>query len=856
MSYTNIYIDRNQLYNTFNKNKQLIVHLWDDEKGYIRFPTYNIAYEKTLFEDNPNATYTSIFGEKLIKRIFRNTDDVTNLIEYDVPIETRILIDLYGNSDEPSSKNRIVFFDIETDASGGFPDVKLANQTVTAISIYDSILEKYICWILDENKLLNTKLIDNIEIIPCETEYELLNRFCIKINEIHPTILTGWNSEGFDIPYLFNRITHICGKDILKLLSPIGIVYKTKFDVIKIAGISLIDYMNLYKKFSLSVEPSYALNYIGNKIVNIGKIKFSGSLTELFKRDINKYIEYNINDVRIMVALENKLKYIEEAIALAHKCHVQYECYEKSTVFIEGAILTYLRRENLVSKNKPDKNSSLNSYFQGAYVKSPKPGKYYYVFDLDAKSLYPSIIRTLNISPETKRERVLNWNIDKFLKGELDPIIGNETVPNKDFKAWLARKNYSIAANGVMYSLDKHGIIPKLLEKWGEERDEYRALEKKYGNENNTSKYEYYHRTQIIVKRLSNSVYGVLGEPSFRFYDRENADAVTSSGQFVIKSAERAFNYYVNKLLNNTIKQDYVIYIDTDSLFGSTMPILDRLYPDVQSIDEKIKLTLEISTDIQNFINKIFDTITEKCFNVTKHFLKFKQEMVAKSAFWVVKKRYCQHIIKNNGIDCDEFDIKGLDVNRSSFPIAFSKFYKQFLKDILLDNTETEISNSILTFERNLENEDIINLAKNTSVMFETVKLNDFNEESVVKYDFENRMPFTFIKSTPAQVKAALSYNDLLKYYKLNKKCEPITNGSKIKWVYLKQNEFGIDAIALKADDTDPVEILEFISKYIDKQKMYDRELKSKIIKFYDILKWNYPSLVKDAYNTFRKKLK
>lgn len=847
--YTNIFIDRSPYY---KYEKEMICHLWDDEIGYYNFPVEQVAYEK-----NERGKFISIYGDKLIKRKKFLPKDPT-LLESDVSLETRILIDKYVNSDEPAKNNRIVYLDIEVDTIGGFPDMETANKTITAISIYDSKTQYYTALILDTEKNIQTKKINNNTFIKAyDNEYNLLVDFKNLICEIRPTIITGWNSKQFDIPYLYKRINKICTFNITKQLSPINNVSVNKRNgTINIAGISHIDYMNLYKKFTFKIEPSYALNAIGLKVVNIGKVKYSGSLDTLYKTDINKFIEYNLNDVKIIVALEKKLKYIEQAISLCHKCHVTYESFQKSSVFIEGAILTYLRREGLISKNKPlkgyqeynDKHTKDEAGFEGAFVKDPIPGIYEWVYDLDLQSLYPSIIRTLNISPETKRETAEGWDPEEYMKGNIKQIkVGDRIFQINDFIKYLRQKNYSIAANGIMYSLKKQGIIPQILTQWFNERVELRKLEKKYGKEGDTEKYEFYHHKQLITKVLLNSVYGVLGLSSFRFYDKDNASAITSSGQCIIKTTCRIANTFYNKLLNT--KKDNVIYVDTDSAFLSALPIIIKKYKDIDltANNEQLlaKKTIEVATEVQTFINNTYNTMAKQMFNVIDHKFYIKQELVSKSSFWVVKKRYAQLIINNGGIPCNELDVKGIDVVRSSFPICFQKFMKQFLIDVLNKVDEREINKKILKLERELKYKNIIEIAKNTSV-----KMISNNGDK--NYNPKKREKFNFIKGTPAQVKAALFYNDLIDLFKLNKKTEKIKNGQKIKWVYLKQNEYNGEAIAIKSDDTDPAEIMDFINDNIDRRKIYERELKSKLLDFYKILNWKYPSLTDDIYNHFR----
>jgi DNA polymerase elongation subunit (family B) len=335
--YQNIFVDK----------KENTVHLWDDEKGYVTFPFRNYAYRKSS-----NGTYRSIYGDKLEKIYNFNPRD-PSLFESDVPMETRILIDAYEDSDEPSKGHRVVTIDIEVSSEGGFPVVEEGDKEITAIAIHDDATKQYTVFILDKEMKIQDSINDNVEIKSYDNEESLLMHFFTKWEEIQPTIVTGWNIDGFDMVYLYNRAKRVVGETNAKRLSSIGICYFNKFlERMTIAGVSCLDYMILYKKFSGKNEPSYALGAIGKKVVNIEKISYKGSLNDLYKDDINRYIEYNLNDVKIVVALDKKLQFIDLARGICHTGHVGYENFGMSSRFLEGAILIYLRRKKQVAPNK------------------------------------------------------------------------------------------------------------------------------------------------------------------------------------------------------------------------------------------------------------------------------------------------------------------------------------------------------------------------------------------------------------------------------------------------------------------------------------------------------------------------
>lgn len=289
-----------------------------------------------------------------------------------------------------------------------------------------------------------------------------------------------------------------------------------------------------------------------------------------------------------------------------------------------------------------------------------------------------------------------------------------------------------------------------------------------------------------------------------------------------------------------------------NSIFCSALPLIVQKHPNVDITDNKVMppLILEVTREVQDYVNDYYNIMADQMFNVDvdKHRFNIKQEVVAKTSIWLAKKRYAQFIINNGGVEVDELEIKGLDIVRTSFPIKFREFMKEFLNGVLHKVPEKVLSDKIIEFKNAFDEYSIIEIAKNTSVKFKSKDgKNDYNPEG--------RHKFTSVTGAPAQVKAALYYNDLLKHLQLEHSVEMIYTGQKIKWVYLQQNEYNIDCIALKADDTDPDEILEFIERYVDRNAMYTNELKSKMKDFYDVLCWDFPEDSYVQFNNFFEEL-
>jgi DNA polymerase elongation subunit (family B) len=438
---------------------------------------------------------------------------------------------------------------------------------------------------------------------------------------------------------------------------------------------------------------------------------------------------------------------------------------------------------------------------------------------------------TLNISPETKVAKIDNWDAQKYMKGEIDDFfIGNRTISKENLKKLLEESKYSVSSNGVMYRTDKAGCIPDILDLWFSQRVEFRKLEKQFGESGDKEKYAFYKKRQLVQKILLNSLYGVLGLPAFRFYDVDNAEAVTTTGQTVIKSTADMANIKYNKELGTT-GQDFNIYIDTDSVFFSAVPILDHRYENWKA-DNDTEIALKVDTiagETQDFLNNFYDVLSERVFNVdkTKHRFQIKKEFVSKSGIWIAKKRYAQWIIAENGIPCDRLDVKGLDVVRSSYPAQFRKFMSGILIDILKGETEDVLTDKIHDFKKDLVNMDVTSIAKNSAVK-------ELSKYIPKKKD--NRAMFQFNSGTPAHVKAAIAHNQLIAHFNIQK-CEPMRDGDKIKWVYLKQNPYGLDGLAFKGYE-DSEQIMDLVKTYIDYDKIFERELLKKLEDFYGALGW------------------
>ena len=820
--------------NIYYQREKNLIHLWDDKLGYRTFPYTRYAYEKA-----DRGEFLSIYGDRLTK-IYKFKSDDPNLFESDVAETTRVLVDTYSESDDISVGHVTLTYDIEVEMESGLPDTQKAENEITSIALHDSATNQYYVLVMDKKGEMIEKNTKKAIVLPFRDERDLLQKYLELYEMINPSIVTGWNIDYFDTPYLYNRIKRLLGERQANRLSPIGQCfwspYRQRFFM---AGVSYLDYISLYKNYNYGELPNYRLDTVGTMEVNRGKIEYQGNLDQLFRDDIEKFIEYNLVDVEIVVELDKKLQFIDLCRGICHAGHVPYEDFVYSSKYLEGALLCYLRRKNLVAPNKPsDRRERMEALkergddkFIGAYVKAPIVGKYDWVYDLDLTSLYPSIIMTLNISPETKVAKINNWDANKFIKGKEDTYtIGDDIITRDNLKKYLEESKFSVSSNGVLYRTDSVGCIPGILDLWFAQRVEYKNEMKKYGKAGNKAKYAFFHKRQLVQKILLNSLYGVLGLPAFRFYDIDNAEAVTTTGQTVIKSTADMGNIKYNKELGEK-DLDSNIYIDTDSVFFSAVPLMDKRYPNWKDEEQDTiaGYVNVIAEEMQDYLNDFYDILSKKVLNVDKdkHRLEIKKEYVAKAGLWIAKKRYAQWIISDNGVPCDKLDVKGLDVKRSSFPKAFQEIMSDVLISILRGQTETEITDKVLSFKKSMVDLDIKNIAKNSAV------------KNLTKYmpKKSKRQLFSIMKGTPAHVKAAIMYNDCLRHFNAPFKFEPMRDGDKIKWVYLKNNPLGLDGLGFTGY-SDPPEINNFIKTYTDHNRIFERELHRKLQDFYDAIGW------------------
>jgi DNA polymerase elongation subunit (family B) len=857
--YKNCYVRRNPD-DYFNYD----VHLWTDE-GYTVEQFQNYGY----LECSPaQATHVGLKGEHL-KKIYnwqRNDIGLHYTDHTKGNIHTKFLIDKYGINDETSVTHREVFFDIEIEIGGALTDkyIKSAPMPVTSIAWWDKQADQWAIIILDKTGEIKAGMQDEREIIPVKRETDLLEIFLARMEAIEPDILVGYNSDYFDIPYLYYRMKKRLGERHARRLSPIRVVEEREWSLdqpIRIAGVASLDYMRLHKKYSFQQEPSMKLDFLGEKYVGQKKIEYNGSLDRLFAEDKQKFIEYNFVDVLILKKLDEKFKYLDLTKNISHKGKTLYEDVYQSSKTQDGAISAYLLNEGIIPPNK-DPNPIVKKNYAGGYLFCPKTGIFNYMFDEDLTSLYPSIIMSLNIGRETLIGRIVTTDdrdnrlalndlkeMDQNKEFEIENLKRQVKVMTvKEIISLIEEHNLAITANGTMFRTDKPSTLSVVLAQWFDERVEYKNAMKKAYKSGNKEEGDLNHLRQYTMKILLNSLYGATALPSFRYGSVLLSEGITLTGQRIIQDSGTFINKTAEQTLQTgkevyeirtTPRQRYedcmgvVMYEDTDSCYVNAEPLLRKMYPNFDDMEdtEKSDKLEAISLDYEKKINEYYNDLALDAFNVPvdKHRLEMKTECTIRSAFFSGKRRYAQYITKKEGVPCNEIDVKGLDFKKSNFPPLFRTFFEEILNKILFGATRETIDKEILDFKESLKDRSFVDISKPTGVKGILKYVAGPPSAGSIFSEFENK--------APVGVKAAVRYNDLLKFKGLDKKHTQIVEGDKIKWVYLRDNPYKIDTMGFLDFDL-PKPIRKFIEEYVDIPRSFDTILKNKLESFYQDLGW------------------
>ena len=835
----------------------------DDEKGWVNFP-----YTPVYYKLDPDGEFFTLDNKKVKPVKEWNKEDPFSYYEVDIPIETNILVDIYKDQDDGPKFHNVVFLDIECEIGGALTTeyIKNAPMKITSVALYDVNTKKYYCLILDEKNQLERVNEPDREVIPYSNEKILLGKFLELYEELDPTIISGWNSEFFDIPYLYHRINKVMGDKYSKKLSPLGRTRVVDFfnkktqqneSTINIEGVNHLDYMLLHKKYIMKQERSYKLGDIGTRYVKLGKIEYEGSLDRLFREDVNKFIEYNIRDVEILVELDKKLQFIDLTINICHLCHVPYENIYYSTALNEGAILTYLRRKDIVSPNKPTTyNPALkegNEEYAGGYLKDPVPGLYEWVSDLDFTSLYPSIIRNLNIGIETLVGRIKNRDkydnqrgLEDIKKLDPDYELTIEKVDNKrkiqtasisagKLVQMIENNDWAIAANGTMFKKDMPSVIVEILNDWFNKRKQYKDLMKKAYKIGDIAMGEHYNRLQHTFKIKLNDVYGVFAQNGWRYSDGNLfiSKAITLTGQRLDQESIK----FVNKEINTELgtNKDYVVTADTDSLFFEMKDLIKKRKPeiDIKSREQVVPVALEITKEYQDKTKPFLQNLCINQFNVDNEYFELKQEVILERGYFAGKRRYAQFIVNKEGVPTEELDIKGMDVMKSNMTPIYAKFGEELLMDIMYGKPKKEIDKKIIDFRKYLKTLSYKEVSKPTGVK----QIKNYIESPPTAGTIFSKL----VKKCPINTKAAIYHNDLLRFNKLDTKYPCLVAGDKMYFIPLKNNPYMIPVLGFTGND--PEFIVNILTKFADTDQGFENVLLNKLQGIYDDLKWDFPAL-------------
>ena len=718
---------------------------------------------------------------------------------------------------------KITTIDIEVASENGFPDVESAAEEVLLITLQDYNTKQIRTWGLGQ---FNNKQ-ENVIYKGFRTEYELLSDFINwwMIEDNTPEVITGWNSELYDIPYLVRRLDRILGEKLMRRMSPWGLVSEREIYIAgrknisyDIGGVTQLDYLNLYKKFTYKAQESYRLDYIAS--VELGQKKLDHSEFDTFKdfytKGWQKFVEYNIIDVELVDRMEDKMKLIELAIVMAYDAKANYADVFSQVRMWDTIIYNYLKKRNIVIP--PKERSDKDAKYAGAYVKEPIPGKYDWVVSFDLNSLYPHLIMQYNISPETLWET-------RHPSASVEGLLNQEVKINGDF---------AVCANGAQYRKDVRGFLPELMEKIYKDRTVYKkkmlaakqeyekkktkTLEKEIARCNNI---------QMARKIQLNSAYGAIGNQYFRYYKLANAEAITLSGQVSIRWIENRMNAHINKILK-TEGEDYVIASDTDSIYLNMGPLVEAVYKGREKTNESVVgfLNKVCETEFEPFIEGAYEELASYVSAYDQKMF-MKRENIAERGIWTAKKRYILNVWDSEGVRYEEPKLKmmGIEAVKSSTPAPCRTMIKDALK-LMMNGTEDEVI-------------DYIDKCRKE---FKTLPPEDIafprTASDVRKYQASSTI---YAKGTPIHIRGALLFNHYVKKKNLTNKYSLIGNGEKVKFIYLKKPNI-IQENVVSFIQEFPTEL--GLDKYIDYDLQFEKSFVEPLKAILDAIGWSVEKTV------------
>ena len=791
----------------------------DDFRPTLFVPSDKPSDYKTIYGDSVSPIQFE--GNKAATEFFDRYKDVSNFPIFGQNYYAyQYITEKYpGDIQWDASKMAIYSLDIETTSEGGFPNVDSPSEKVLVITLQNNNTKKITTFGLGE--FTSTKETNHLDIDyrGFDTEEQLLESFLKWWEDNCPDVITGWNSNLFDMPYLITRTVRLLGENEHKRFSPFGLVNKRpirfanrEMTAFEITGVAQLDYLDLYKKFTYVTRESYKLDFIAQTELGHKKLE-SGFETfkEFYEGDWNRFVEYNIIDTVLVDELEDKMQLIQLALTMAYDAKCNFGDVFSPVRVWDSLIYNYLWQKKIVVGQGGGRK---DRQIEGAFVQEPKPGSYEWVSSFDATSLYPSIIMQYNMSPETI---VPGFDYDVTVDDQLDRYKLDK----------LKEKNYAMAGNGSCYTREKKGFMPELVQTFFNDRLRYKKLmqesQKKFQEtgakvyQNEISKYNNF---QMARKIQLNSLYGAMANQYFRFYDDRIAEGITMSGQLIIRDTAKALDEYMNKVCG-TEKEVYSFYSDTDSCYVTCKTMVDNFFPDSDT-DKVVGLLDKIATDkIEPAIAQAMKRLGNYT-NVFEHKIDFKREVIADKGVFVAKKRYALNVLDDEGLRLKEPKLKvmGLEIVRSSTPAPIRDSLKEAVR-LVLTSDEEHLQKYIAEAQKHfntLTAEDIAfprgcnNLKKYTSTAD------------------------VYQKGTPIHVRGSLLYNKLLQDKSLTLKYEKIQEGDKIKFLYLKEpNSLHENTIAFVTKLPKEFDI----TKYVDYDLIFQKAFIDPLENILKPLGWN-----------------
>ena len=776
-----------------------------------------VRYEPTLYiEHHKEYGYKSLYGKNLKPIEFSNMNEAwefsaehkdSNLKVYGFPrFESQYSLENFGDAVTKWKKKdlRVFNIDIEVFSNEGFPEAKDAAYPVTAICIHDSKTDKFVTfghgkWV-EEESILPEDIRSRVVYVECKTETDLLSKFLQYWNKFTPNIVTGWNIEKFDFPYLYNRLENM-GIGGHKL-SPWGRASLRNIQTargeeiaVTIDGVDQIDYIERYRK--TKIQESYRLDFIASVELGERKLDYSevSGLHMLYVENFQKFIDYNIQDVNLVKRLDEKLGLIDAQIMIAYMACINYG-EVNSTVRTWDSLINKELQKDRVIPHFHISTAESSGNIPGGHVKEPQVGKHGWCMSFDLNSLYPHLIMQFNISPETFRPEEQVWPIE----GDMERV--QKFLSKEKYKA---PKGLSVSGSGYAFSNEIEGVIPRLMRRLYDERKTVKQKMLQKQREGKDDSLE--NLRQYVIKILLNSGYGAFVNKYFRWYDQRIGKSITLSGQLVIQIAEREINKWMNKVLQ-TENVDYIIAIDTDSNYLNCQPLVDKFFSN-KSKNEIVDILDKIAKEQVQKVLEDGWIDTKEYLNAYDQKMVMEREAIASSAFWTAKKRYAMCVWDMEGVrmpdDKPKLKIQGLDAIRSSTPQSCREALLTMIRLTLLEDEKT-LQSYISDFKDK----------------FKSMQFEDIAFPRTMNNISKMTQSAGFAKGTPPHIRGAIQFNRLLKKYKLEKDWETMKDGEKGKFIYLREpNNIGTNVLSF--NHTVPKEF-DFI-KYIDFEKQFSKAI-------------------------------